>query len=285
MTRESSLITHVEPLTSIDTGGFLLTERVHPQNGTLSSHSHESTILGIVLNGSCNETIGRHSQECAPYSLRALPAGESHTLEFGNANVRCLTIEIRPQALEGIRRFSKVVDQPFHARNATLWALILALYKELRLAGNTSLLTIEGLILEVLGDATRKPERGISSKQPLWLRQAKEIICDSAKTNVSLINVATLVGVHPTYLARMFRRYYRCSVGEYVLRLRLDSAIRELTESDKSLAEIAAATGFYDQSHFTHTFRLHLRMTPSEFRTAAKASNINTSRLRFSNNP
>lgn len=283
--RQSSLTTNDEPLTSIDTGGFLLTERLHPQKGTLSSHSHESTILGIVLNGSCNETIGRRSQECAPYSLRVLPAGESHTLEFGNANVRCLTIEIRPQALEGIRRFSKVLDQPFHARTATLWALILGLYKEVRLAENTSLLTVEGLILEVLGDATRKHERRISSKEPLWLRQAKEIICDSAKTNLSLINVATLVGVHPSYLARMFRRHYGCSVGEYVLRLRLDFAIHELTESDKSLAEIASVTGFYDQSHFAHAFRVHLRMTPSEFRTAAKASKVNTNSLRFSNTP
>ena len=161
----------------------------------------------------------------------------------------------------------------------------MGLYKELRLAENISLLTIEGLILEVLGDATRKHERRISCIEPPWLRQAKEIICDSAKKNVSLINVATQVGVHPTHLARMFRRHYHCSVGEYVLRLRLDSAIRELTESDKSLAEIASATGFYDQSHFTHAFRLHLRMTPSQFRTAAKASDVNTNRLRFSNNP
>lgn len=199
--------------------------------------------------------------------------------------MRCLTIEIRPQALEGIRRFSKVVDRPFHARNATLGALILALHKELRLTENTSLLTIEGLIMEVLGDAARKHERRISSKEPPWLRQAKEIICDSAKTNVSLINVASLVGVHPSSLTRMFRRHYRCSVGEYVLRLRLDSAIRELTESDKSLAEIASATGFYDQSHFTRTFKFHLRMTPSEFRSAAKAGRVNTNNPRFSNNP
>src|SRR5262245_24185909 len=120
MTRQSGLTNNTESLIGIDTGGFVLTERVHPQNGTLSSHSHESTILGIVLNGLCNETIVRHSWECAPYSLRVLPAGESHTLEFGNAKVRCLTIEIRPQAMEGIRRFSKVLDQPFHARNATL---------------------------------------------------------------------------------------------------------------------------------------------------------------------
>jgi AraC-like DNA-binding protein len=285
MTRQSSLTTLVEPLRSIGTGGFILTERLHPQNCTLPSHSHESPIIGIVLNGSFNERIGRHSQECAPYSLKVLPAGESHTLEFGDANVRCLTIEIRPQALEGIRRFSTILDDPVHVSKGALSPLIMRLYKEFRLMKNTSLLTIEGLILEMLGDATRERHRRLSCEEPLWLRQAKEFIYENARVGVSLINVAALVGVHPSYLARMFRRHYGCSVGEYVLRLRLDFAIHELTESDKSLAEIASVTGFYDQSHFAHAFRVHLRMTPSEFRTAAKASKVNTNSLRFSNTP
>jgi transcriptional regulator GlxA family with amidase domain len=46
----------------------------------------------------------------------------------------------------------------------------------------------------------------------------------------------------------MFRRHYRCSVGDDLRQLRLDYAAQELTPSDKSLAEIAAAAGFYDQS-------------------------------------
>jgi len=88
--------------------------------------------------------------------------------------------------------------------------------------------------------------------------------------------VAISAGVHPSYLARTFRKFYGCTVGDYVRRLRVDYAVRELKESDKSLAEIATAAGFYDQSHFTHEFKSHLRMTPAEFRAAFRAGHTNT---------
>ncbi|MBD0376223.1 MAG: AraC family transcriptional regulator, partial [Flavisolibacter sp.] len=38
---------------------------------------------------------------------------------------------------------------------------------------------------------------------------------------------------------------------------------KELIKSENSLAEIAAAAGFYDQSHFTNAFKLHARLTPT----------------------
>jgi AraC family transcriptional regulator len=66
----------------------------------------------------------------------------------------------------------------------------------------------------------------------------------------------------------MFRKFYRCSVGEYVRRLRLELAARELACTEKPLAQVAAECGFYDQSHFTHAFKRRFRMTPMTFRVA-----------------
>jgi AraC family transcriptional regulator len=148
---------------------------------------------------------------------------------------------------------------------------VMRLYKEFRMMDNVSALTVEGLIFEILGAASRRNDRCTSLAQPRWLRQAKDFIHENATVGVSLINAATLVGVHPTYLARMFRKFYHCSVGDYIRHVRLDYAIRELTKSDKSLAEIASAAGFYDQSHLTHAFKLHTGITPAEFRIMAQA--------------
>jgi AraC-like DNA-binding protein len=55
-------------------------------------------------------------------------------------------------------------------------------------------------------------------------------------------------------------------VGEYVRTLRLEGAIRDLEESEASLAAIALANGFSDQSHFSNAFRRHTGVTPSEYR-------------------
>jgi AraC-like DNA-binding protein len=55
-----------------------------------------------------------------------------------------------------------------------------------------------------------------------------------------------------------------------VRRLRLDYAARELVQSDKSLVEIAAEAGFYDHSHFTHAFKIHMGMNPTDYRASVK---------------
>ncbi len=283
MVHRSSLNIASEPLRSMETDGFQLTERVHPPNWVLTSHAHELTMIGIVLKGSYTELIGGRSQECGPHSLQLLPAGENHVYRFGEADVRCLTIAIKPQRLEGIRQFSTTLDRALHIHEGILSPLIMRLYKEFRLMDGASVLTIEGLILETLGDATRQNTRSMSLAQPLWLRQAKDFIHENATGGVSLIDAATFVGVHPTHLASMFRKFYGSSIGEYVRRVRLDYAVRELTQSDKPIAEIASAAGFYDQSHFTHAFKLHLRMTPTEFRTSFRAGDANTKSLQLSN--
>jgi AraC-like DNA-binding protein len=64
----------------------------------------------------------------------------------------------------------------------------------------------------------------------------------------------------------VFRRNQGCTVGEYVRRLRLDFAVDALVNPHSSLAEVASAAGFADQSHLTRTFRSYFGVTPSEYR-------------------
>lgn len=146
------------------------------------------------------------------------------------------------------------------------------LYKEFRAGDAAAALTVEGLVLETLGAAARRMTRCQSPARPEWLRRARDFIHEHFAAGVSLTGLAASVEVHPSHLTRMFRRHYGCSVGDYVRRLRLEYAAHELIASDQPLAEIAAAAGFYDQSHFTHTFKSHLKMTPAEYRAAVRGT-------------
>jgi AraC family transcriptional regulator len=74
------------------------------------------------------------------------------------------------------------------------------------------------------------------------------------------------VAVHPRHLMRTFRRYYGCSVGEYLRRSRIRRAQRLLTETSLVLAAVASDAGFYDQSHFARLFRRATGLAPSEYR-------------------
>src|SRR6266576_3781366 len=120
-------------------------------------------------------------------------------------------------------------------------------------------------MLELLGNASRwlvKPPMRI----PLWLAEARDFVHGHFNDPLNLTQIAQTVGVHPTHLARAFKRHYQGSVGEYMRRLRLDWASKQLRTSEDSIAQIAAAAGFYDQSHFIHTFKRSTGFTPAEFR-------------------
>ncbi len=49
----------------------------------------------------------------------------------------------------------------------------------------------------------------------------------------------------------------------------MERAIGLLHDRHTSLAEVAAACGFVDQSHFTHAFRRRYRCTPAQYRALA----------------
>ena len=81
-----------------------------------------------------------------------------------------------------------------------------------------------------------------------------------------LADVAREADVHPGHLARAFRQHFRMTLGSYVRTLRLEWVTTELLRSDESLASIALAAGFADQSHLTRAFKLYCGLTPQVYR-------------------
>jgi AraC-like DNA-binding protein len=85
---------------------------------------------------------------------------------------------------------------------------------------------------------------------------------------VTLDALARELGTHPSHLVRVFRREYGLPPHRYVVGRRLDRARRLLLDG-LPIADVAAATGFHDQSHLTRHFRALLGTTPGAFRGAA----------------
>lgn len=81
-----------------------------------------------------------------------------------------------------------------------------------------------------------------------------------------LLEVAHVVGVHPMHLAKLFRRRYGCSMGEFVRRRRIAWACDQLAEESMTISAIAAQAGFADHAHFTRTVRRLTGCTPQWYR-------------------
>lgn len=68
-------------------------------------------------------------------------------------------------------------------------------------------------------------------------------------------------------LERRVRKVFGVSPTQYVLRVRVEHAARLLVETDRGLADIAVASGFYDQADFTRRFARLTNETPAQFRS------------------
>lgn len=87
--------------------------------------------------------------------------------------------------------------------------------------------------------------------------------CQRPVTNQEL---AESVGLSVRTFERRFLASFHVTPQQYIRKLRIRIACRQLVFTGSSLAEIALESGFADQSHFSHEFRRHLGRTPREYR-------------------
>ncbi|MBE6612353.1 MAG: helix-turn-helix domain-containing protein [Ruminococcaceae bacterium] len=94
--------------------------------------------------------------------------------------------------------------------------------------------------------------------------------CDYVRKNFDreLTNekLARMMGYHPNYLHRLFKKEFGMGLREYIVSVRIREAKRMLAEQDIPISDIALSCGFGDVSYFSQCFRRHAGMTPSEFR-------------------
>ena len=255
---------HGNSLMIREVDGFILRETVHQPGVKLPKHSHERSHFAFVLRGVFEERCENKTLACKPSSLSFLAPGMTHSDDFGNG-VHCLLVEIAPQRLERLRDDLQLDEPVFINGGVPAW-LAMRLYNEARQTDAASSLALEGLSLEILAELSRQQPVTSERKPPRWLEQAREIIHAKFAETLTHDHIANLVAVHPVHLAKVFRRHYKCTIGEYVRRLRIEHACREISSSEASLVEIALASGFSDQSHFSKVFKKLAGMTPTEFR-------------------
>jgi AraC family transcriptional regulator len=245
---------------------FVLTESVYDPCSVIPTHAHQTETLGFILAGNSVETLSRVRYSVEPGTLIIRPAGISHSDHNGRKGLRSLNIEVNPKQCPYFD-FSQVFSRPAFVRCDLLWSMARRIYRESKIQDTAAPMVVEGLILEFLGNASRSLFK-TPVKTPSWLERARELCHDRFAEQLTLGEIAKSVGAHPTHIARSFRKHYGTTVGEYIRSLRLDWAASRLETTADSIADIASAAGFYDQSHFSHHFKKYLGASPLEFRAS-----------------
>ncbi|HEY8560963.1 MAG TPA: AraC family transcriptional regulator [Pyrinomonadaceae bacterium] len=251
--------------------GLSLADVTYPPDLRQPRHTHKFASFSFVMAGNYLEKFSRRSYLRRSSTVVIHPPEESHAVNF-ETNVRILSVEFDFRRLAAIREHSAVLEEPTSLQTENINHLGRRLYREFQRPDDFSALAIEGLILEIVAEAARSKSGDDARGFPRWLAPTKDFLHAHFADSLLVDDVARVAGVHPVHLARVFRRKFGCTVGEYVRRLRAEYARRQISATDAPLSEIALAAGFADQSHLNKTFKSVYGLTPAEHRKIARRS-------------
>ncbi len=121
--------------------------------------------------------------------------------------------------------------------------------------------------LVVISVEARLPKR--STPVAAGLRAALDHARENFTESVRVEEMAHIAGMSVAQLERGIRRAVGVTPKQFVQRLRSDHAAVLLATTSRPIAEIASASGYYDQSQFTRLFRAATGMTPGAYRSVA----------------
>jgi AraC-like DNA-binding protein len=101
---------------------------------------------------------------------------------------------------------------------------------------------------------------------PAVLRRVCEHIDANLESRVELADLAAIANLSRCHFAHAFKQSIGATPHRFVMSRRLTRAHELLGETHLPIVEVALATGFADQSHFSRCFREFFHISPSEFR-------------------
>lgn len=115
-------------------------------------------------------------------------------------------------------------------------------------------------------NAVMDPDAAVRTAKPVVLRKAIAYIEAHAQEEMALGDIAAAVHVTPRTLQYMFRRHLDASPMEYLRRVRMDHAHRDLVRADPTTTTVNAVAqrwGFIHPGRFSALYRQTYGRTPS----------------------
>ncbi len=121
----------------------------------------------------------------------------------------------------------------------------------------------------VQGYASYAPQVTPIGPEHRAVRQVRDYLTHDYTRNISLNELATLVGLKPLRLLRVFRKQMGLPPHAYLNHVRVNRA-KQLLAAGQSLTDTALATGFADQSHLHRHFKKMIGVTPGQYARACQ---------------
>ena len=104
--------------------------------------------------------------------------------------------------------------------------------------------------------------------------ELQNFIKENFSDSITLNDAATMVGLSPAYLSRLFSKHTGVHFVEYLNNLRIDQATKLLIKTDWPITRIAMEVGFNSLSYFNQVFKLLQNCSPQQYRKKTRTYNI-----------
>jgi AraC-like DNA-binding protein len=238
-------------------------------------HTHGYFVIGINEAGNHGNFYRGGTQHIAPESIVLINPGEVHT-GFTEGNETWCYRAFYP-SVELVQTLAKeLIGQtaavPYFAEpiiyDADLFTMMLNAHRALEAAEDAMdcqvqwRTAISELIWRYLGRQSSPIPTGNEHRA---VKAAKDFIDSCCTGEITLRQLSEVAQLSEFHLIRVFQRYVGVPPHKYLTQVRVEKA-KKLLASGHSIADVALATGFADQSHFTRRFKGLMGITPGQYR-------------------
>lgn len=249
-------------MNKIYTDNFIVTTTLYLKSNCEDRlHSHDNATISFLYQGADVES----RKNANKYKRKA---GDIFFYDSGEPHKTVLTLETSKNVNIELRNSRFLKD---NCSNTNLQKLIsndidanliaVKILKEINIADDYSSMALESLCLDLTGMSNRIQ----SNIKPTWVNVLETFLDDNWQNKYSLTELSEISGVHPITISKNFRKYFLCSLGEYVRKIKIRKSIPLIKNSEMSLTEIAYTCGFADQSHFIRNFKAYTGYLPKDF--------------------
>ncbi|MBD2860633.1 AraC family transcriptional regulator [Paenibacillus oceani] len=100
-----------------------------------------------------------------------------------------------------------------------------------------------------------------------WVQRGIDYMQANFMESIGVSDVADYIGVHRTYLTRLFTKAIGMPPTAYLCKLRMEQAMYYLRETQLTVTAIAHSVGYPDIYTFTRAFSRYYGMSPRHFKT------------------
>ncbi|MFC4811766.1 response regulator [Paenibacillus sp. GCM10023250] len=129
-----------------------------------------------------------------------------------------------------------------------------------------TLAELRGWAMRVFGKIEELLERDMRMNRRGIVDRVRSFIEEELSRDVSIQSIAEHIGLHPVYLSRIYKLETGESIGQYLLRLRMEKAAALLKSGTDKIMDVASRLGYQNATYFSKVFKDYFGQTPQQYR-------------------